>query len=103
MQGKPLTIEMIHLDGSAVLAIVGEIDMATAPLLHEAVQEARALGVPIVLDMSNVTFMDSAGLHVLLDEDRALGDEALRVRVRNPSGAVQQILDIAGVTNLLVG
>lgn len=102
MDLEPLTIELIHLDGSAVLAVCGEIDMATAPQLRHAVQEAQAHGVPIVLDMAQVTFMDSSGLHVLLDEHLASGETPAHVQVRNPSKFVQQILHVAGAIHLLL-
>lgn len=57
-----LTIELTHLDGAAVLVLAGEIDAFTAPALLESVERVCELGVPVVLDMALVTFIDSSRL-----------------------------------------
>lgn len=44
----------------------GELDMASAPLLQTAIAPAVTRGGPITLDVSGVTFMDSAGLHAIV-------------------------------------
>jgi anti-sigma B factor antagonist len=46
-----------------VLTLSGELDMATTPLLREALDNLD--GCPIVLDVANLTFVDSYGLHVI--------------------------------------
>jgi anti-sigma B factor antagonist len=52
-----------HVDGVGI-KLIGEVDLATAPQLREALAE---LGTSeAVLDLSELTFMDSSGLGVLL-------------------------------------
>jgi anti-sigma B factor antagonist len=54
-------------DGAAVLAAAGEVDMTNCADLAAAADEAlsRASG-PLVIDLSQVEYLDSAGLSVLL-------------------------------------
>jgi anti-sigma B factor antagonist len=62
---------------ATVLTVTGEVDVHSAPALREALVEAEARGLTIVVDLSGVPFMDSTGLGVLIgalgraiDEDR---------------------------------
>jgi anti-anti-sigma factor len=55
-----------HSDGIAVLAVAGEIDLATAPALEEAITSALANDpTALVIELSAVTFMASAGMQIL--------------------------------------
>jgi len=59
---------------ASVIAVSGELDLATAPQLREAL--ARALtdvDHEVIVDMSGVTFIDSTALRVLLDAQRTRG------------------------------
>jgi anti-sigma B factor antagonist len=54
---------------TAVIEIVGGVDMSTAPRLAEFLEAQRTAAVPaVVIDLSGVTFLGSAGLSVLVDE-----------------------------------
>ena len=84
-----------HAD--VVIFADGEVDMATAPPLSDAVTAALVglvEGTRIVFDLGAVTFMDSAGLKAIaLACQHAPG----RVVVRNAAGQVRRLLDISGV------
>jgi anti-sigma B factor antagonist len=56
------------VDGTLVVAVTGEVDLDTARLLHTAITAAidRSGGGPCVVDLTAVTFLDSAGLTALL-------------------------------------
>lgn len=63
-------------DGFLRLALVGELDMSTAPGLEECLREHRRSGHPVRLDLSRLAFMDSSGLGEILralQESRADG------------------------------
>ena len=55
-----------NYDHVKVVAIHGDIDGHTAPLVQEQIMAEMQPGVPLLLDMSAVSFMSSAGLRVLL-------------------------------------
>lgn len=48
--------------GLARLSLSGELDVATAPRLEEALSDVDD-AVVVILDLSDVSFMDSSGLH----------------------------------------
>lgn len=64
-----------------VLHVVGELDTLTAPLLQARLQEQQAAARAVVLDLTDVTFLGSAGLAVLVGakDDAAARDNRLLV------------------------
>ena len=89
--------EVVHLDGDAVLMVVGEVDASTSPVLHRNCVDAALTTDRLVLDFAGVTFMDCSGLHVLIDICQR-GD-ITSVVVRNPAGQVRRLLEIADMAD----
>ena len=87
--------------GLPVIAVVGEIDVATAPQLREALHQVIAQGHPtVVLDLLGVTFLDSTALGVLvggLKRCRELGGE-LHVVVTD--ARIKKIFEITGLVKV---
>ncbi|WP_224393121.1 STAS domain-containing protein [Pseudonocardia sp. ICBG1293] len=70
--GGGLALEAVpHPSGPVALHAVGEVDAATAPFLAEQVGAWLAAAPRIVLDLSGVGYLASAGIAVLLDCHRA--------------------------------
>ena len=92
-----LATQVTHLDGVAVLALRGEIDAFSAPHLRESVQRACELGVPVVLDMALVTFIDSSGITALLSASGVANGVPSKVQIQRPSNEVRRVLSIAGL------
>ena len=88
-------------DGDAVtVSPVGELDLATAPLL-EAELRRTAGSRELVVDLRRLTFIDSSGVHLLL---RWAGDSARRrreFRVIPGAERVQLVLAMTGVLDTL--
>ena len=84
-----------------VIAVVGEIDVATAPQLRESLHRVIARGQStVVLDMLAVTFLDSTALGVLvggLKRCRELGGE-LHVVVAD--ARIRKIFEITGLNKV---
>ena len=59
--GEALTIEARHERGYPIVTVAGEIDIATATRLRERLSELAASGRPLVADLDQVRFIDSAG------------------------------------------
>jgi anti-sigma B factor antagonist len=64
----PFTIAIDRLPDAVVVRPIGELDMATTPSLAAALQAAE--GPLLVLDLSGLTFIDSTGLTLTLQEHR---------------------------------
>ena len=75
------------------LRVSGELDVLSILKLQEALADAD-LPVPLVLDLSGVTFMDGVGASLVLRLAR-MGGGAERVILRNPSLSVTRVLAIA--------
>jgi anti-sigma B factor antagonist len=79
--------------------VAGDIDAATAPQLTAAF--AADSGTPrsrIVLDLSEVTFMDSSGLRVLIDLSGREGTDT--VVLRNVTRQVARLIEITGLDSV---
>lgn len=88
-------------DGSLVLAVQGELDIVTSPLLDEALARARDTDAArIVVDLMGVSFIDSTGLHVLI---RHAGMEGGRARLRLTMGSPQteRVFEMSGAAEYL--
>ncbi|MGH2851878.1 MAG: STAS domain-containing protein [Solirubrobacteraceae bacterium] len=99
---EPLSIRRSREGGIVRLVPVGELDLATVPILERAFDEAFGdLGAEtIVVDLNELGFMDSTGLHLLLRMTAACEDSD-RLRVVNGSSAVVRLLDLSGVRDAL--
>jgi anti-sigma B factor antagonist len=68
-EGGPVEFEMAtsELDGYTIVAVTGELDVYTAPLLEASLGELVAGGKhDIIVDLTNTSFMDSTGLGLLI-------------------------------------
>jgi anti-sigma B factor antagonist len=72
---EPITTSVDHHGGVAVLAVGGEIDLVTAPSFEKAINEVLADDPPnLVIDLSEVTFLASAGLQLLVATNERIDD-----------------------------
>ena len=68
--GEALTIRVRREQGYAIVAVAGEVDIATVTRLRERLFELAASGRPLVVDLDQVRFIDSAGLAALVGAAR---------------------------------
>jgi anti-sigma B factor antagonist len=98
-----LSIHRRIAGGRTVLAVAGEIDMATAPRLREAIDAALASGSgEISVDLAATTFMDTAGVHLLVDAVRRAEELGRTLTIASPSAAVLRVIEITGVAELVL-
>jgi anti-anti-sigma factor len=83
--------------GVFVVHVNGEIDIATAGVVAEAVANRPAYVPDCVIDLSEVTFLDSAGIRMLFECQRMLQQASTSLRLVGLSDGVRRILKIAGV------
>lgn len=76
-------------DSWELVTVRGEIDMGNAGQLVDAIEVAGSA----VVDLSGVTFIDSAGLHGLLRAQQAGRERGDGMILRNPSEAVRRVLE----------
>ena len=89
---QDFSTEVAEVDGATVIHVRGEIDMATAGQLRDAIEPHLGPAQTILLDMSGVRFMDSSCIHVLLHARGALTADGGSLVLRNPSQAARRLL-----------
>jgi anti-sigma B factor antagonist len=79
----------------------GELDVAGAPAFRQALQEAIATGRPnVVVDLAEITFLDSAGLAVVFGTQRTLPVSQRMVLVNVPA-RMRRMLRLAAVESVV--
>lgn len=98
---REFAVDVSTIDGTTVVSVRGEVDLYTAPKLREQLDGAVQGDQPrVVVDLTQLDFIDSTGLGVLvgaLKQVRAAGGD---MTLRNPSRSTHKILEIAGLTEL---
>lgn len=87
--------------GAATVHVAGELDLATASTLSRVLAHAQLHADQVTLDLRELDFMDSAGMHLIVDATgraRALGGHL--TIVRGPA-AVHRTLTLTQATDLL--
>jgi anti-sigma B factor antagonist len=92
-----MTILRIEMDAPARrVRLAGELDMSSAPQLVTTLAETVDRTSDLELDLSELTFMDSSGLHVIINVAKTLDGRATLVLIA-PLPAVARVLEIAGI------
>lgn len=96
----------VHSSGlgdTCTITVTGELDLASTPDLRDAL--ARAEGgawAVIMLDLAQLTFIDSAGIRVLLEAAAFSRDHGDRLRIRpGHESQVARLLEVTAVQRLL--
>jgi anti-sigma B factor antagonist len=95
-----LEIETDGSDGVVRIHVSGELDMRTAPQLNDALVPLRASGRPLLIDLSELRFLDRAGLVVLADAADAPGDRAV-LAVTGCRANVRRVFELTGYEELM--
>lgn len=90
-------VERKSVPGGVCVAVAGEVDVATAPLMREALKGALASGEPVVVDLGSVTFMDSSGVRVLADVHATAKAAGNSLRLRAVPSPVNHLLKSTGL------
>lgn len=91
----PFAVDRRRVGDRTVVAVSGELDIATVPQLRAAIDAEPG---SLMIDLSATTFIDSSGLHVLFHTCEAR-DGA--VAIICPSGQVRRVIEIAGMAAAL--
>jgi anti-anti-sigma factor len=98
---RPTSFEVIRTAaGEAVIRVDGDLDVVAAPKLRTILLERLAGEEPTrtVVDLSRCSFLDSAGIGVLVVASRLLG---ARFLLRGVSGRPYRALELVGLTSLI--
>jgi anti-sigma B factor antagonist len=100
-EGPEVVITPTHAAETIVLALAGDLDIASAPLLERHLDDAATIGsVRVVVDLSDVEFLDSTGLRVLLTARERLQERGQELRLRPGPPVVQRLFELTQTAGL---
>jgi anti-anti-sigma factor len=95
-------LQIVRNGGAVHLAPAGELDIASTPELELALAEATADAVAeIVLDLRELTFMDSTGLRALAQANARAGDHGIALSIIRGPRQIERVLEISGLSAML--
>jgi anti-sigma B factor antagonist len=100
---EPFSVSVEASGGRTVVRVAGELDLATAPQLEEALLPGLRAGGSALLDLRGLDFMDSTGVRVIVAGHLAAeehGGKLSLVRTA-PESAVARVLEISGLDAVL--
>jgi anti-sigma B factor antagonist len=96
------TVQEVAAVGERTLVLAGELDLASRPLLDAAIARLEREGASaLTLDLRDVTFMDSTGLHGVLLAKAACERSGGRFMLVRGSAQVQRLFELSGLIDEL--
>ena len=93
-------VEVRREDSAAVLAVSGELDLASSPTLEEELARVGASDSSVViLDLRELEFMDSTGLSVVVKAHQRAQETGRRFGLVKGRPQVQRLLSLTGVAD----
>lgn len=94
----PLAVDVHRDDLSARVVLSGDVDLVSARDVQVAFDDIFEAGTgQLTVDLTDVTFMDSSGLQVLLHAERVAREARVGFAVRGASGPVARLFKLTGV------
>ncbi len=93
---KPFGVDRRSKGDSAIIAVSGELDLAVADQLGDALdltEEQR-----VIVDLKHCEFIDSTGIAVILRAGQVFAEEGRHLAVCCPTAQVRRILSVTGLT-----
>lgn len=96
---EPFRCDVAREDGVVRITLAGELDLASSAEVEPVLREAKT--EQSLLDLRDVTFMDSSGLRLILTAHAAARREGQSLEIVPGPPAVQRVFQICGVENEL--
>jgi len=102
-QSEKLRISSAVREGFPVVTVSGEIDLYTAPRFSDALAEASGNAAALIVDLSTISYIDSAGLSALLAVFRRLSSRGASLYVISPPNnpGVRRVMEVTRLDSLI--
>ena len=84
-----------------ILGITGRLDATTAPNLEATINDVSVDVKEIIFDMSELEYISSAGIRVLLAAYNKLNSSDGRMRIENANDIVSEVFEMTGLSQML--
>ena len=96
-----LGLDSSERDGFSVLAVSGEVDVATVPRLREQLHSLVAAGnTRIIVDLDSVDFLDSTGLGVLVGALKRVRSHDGTLSLVCTQPRIRKVFEVTGLTKV---
>jgi anti-sigma B factor antagonist len=96
-----LDVVVCELPPEYLVAVAGELDLASAPELAVTLRGLDRAGYLVTLDLRALTFIDVAGMRALQDAWRITSEAGQRLQILEPGDAVTRVLELTGTLDLV--
>jgi anti-anti-sigma factor len=97
---QQVQIETTTEGGRVTATVSGEVDAATANAFEQGLLPALGQATEVVLDLSEVSFMDSSGLRALVTVHGEVASRGGTIELAGTSSAVDRLLSVTGLDEL---
>lgn len=100
---QEFSIDFRRAHENVVVAVSGELDVATAPVLRARLSDLieNQGNMSLAIDMKNLTFMDSTGVHVLVQASSQLRARGGQLKLTSVPPSTYRLLTFCGITRIL--
>ncbi|WP_405835718.1 STAS domain-containing protein [Streptomyces sp. NBC_01518] len=101
--GQPgrLSVRTDVVDGTLVVAVAGEIDQETGGSLRQALELPEGAAPRVVIDLRDVSFMDSSGINILIAVQTILAEAGGWLRLAGAAPPVLRIIQLVGIDGFI--
>lgn len=97
-----MTIDRNELNGAVILKLGGRLDTTTAAELEDAVNQCRDQVMHLTLDFTNLDYISSAGLRVILMTQKTMQARKADMRIVGVNESIMEVFEITGFTDILI-
>ena len=95
-----MKIEKTQNEKKMVVALEGRLDTTTAPRLEEELKNSLAGVTDLIIDLSKLEYISSAGLRVLLSAFKTMRNKG-KMKVTNANELVKEVFEVTGFSDFL--
>src|SRR5690606_18773486 len=94
--GPHLEVRSTAAGAGRAVMVIGDVDLASAPLLEAEIEQHH--GVDVTVDLSQVDFIDSAGLVVLIKQQDRIRQSGAELTLAVVPGPVTRLFELTGLS-----
>jgi anti-sigma B factor antagonist len=100
-EAAALDLQRSERDGATVITLAGDVDARSAPIVRDDLVDAiETTGGLIILDLTNVLYMDSMGLGMLVGALKRANERGVRLRFVITGSQILKVLNITGLSRV---
>lgn len=92
-----LNLSTDHAHKIVILAVLGEVDIATIPELESKIDSLQDPDYGLIIDLTATEFMDSTGIRLLMAAHEKYREQGREMKVAINGGSIGRLLDVTGV------